>query len=312
MAYENSKVNEIANKVPVNDVETKAEQGKPTSAQADDNKIPASTAISAANSVAGNAGDLVNSSVSLATDAISGAVGIAGGAVGLAAQGLSDTFEIAGIAMELGQLVITEGTSYIVDATTKIALAGVSYTAKMATDTAKKTVSYVGDMLKINMPSISDLLTPVDVKVDLSKQTAKLQEKAAKIAEKTQKVQEATKKVNDALGTVQDKISYLSMWAEDGPDKLRELGTDIIYSAISYVGDVRDKVITGIADWEEKTSNVIAYNIASNTTAEQIDKITKQLKKAVDELNKIKTQAVIIAKMAIAVAISKVCALIGL
>lgn len=312
MVYENSKVNEIADKATANDVETKAAQCKSTSPQADSNKISASTAISAAENVADNVGGLVNSATTLATDTISGVTGIVGGAVGLAAKGMSDGIEIAGIAIELGQLVITESTSYITDAVTKIALAGVSYTAKMATDTTKKTVSYVGDMLKINLPSISDLMTPVDIKVNLSKQTAQLQEKAAKIAEKTQKVQEATEKINSKLGAVQDKISYITMFAEDGPEKLKEMGTDIIYSAISYVTDVRDKAITGIADWEEKTSNVIAYNIASNTTAEQIDKITKQLKKAVDELNKIKAQAVIIAKMAIAVAISKICALIGI
>lgn len=279
MAYENSKVNALAEKAPANDVEMKIGQGKPTSPQA---------------------------------DTIGGVTGIVGGAVGLAAKGISDGIEIAGIAMELGQLVITETTSYIVDATTKITLAGVSYTAKMGTDTAKKTVSYVADMVKTNMPSLSDMMTPADIKVNLSKQTAQAQEKAAKIAEKTQKVQEAAKKVNGALGTVQEKISYISMWAEDGPDKLREMGTDIIYSAVSYIADVRDKVIMGIAGWEEKTSSVIAYNIASNTAAEQIDKVTKQMKKAADELNKIKAQAVILAKMAIAVAISKVCALVGL
>lgn len=295
MAYENSKVNEIAARAPAKDVEASLYQGKPTSAQA----------VAAAD-------DLINSSATLVSDTISGVADVAGGAVGLAAQGISAGIEIAGIALELGQLVISEGTSYIADAATKIALAGVSYTAKMTTDTAKKTVSYVSDMVKANTPSLSDLLVPVDIKVDLNKQTAKVQEKAAKIAEKTQKVQEATKKVNAALGTVQDKISYISMWAEDGPDKLREMGTDIIYSTFSYVGDVRDKVIAGIADWEEKTSNVIAYNIASGTAAEQIDKITKQLKKAADELNKVKAQAVIIAKMAIAVAISKVCALVGI
>ena len=57
---------------------------------------------------------------------------------------------------------------------------------------------------------------------------------------------------------------------------------------------------------------MLSYDLAMKTADEQLVKIELAMKKAADEVNKLKAQAIIIAKKVIAVALSKICALIGI
>ena len=318
------KVAALAKKAPSADVETKMASGESTSAQADappgeddgeDESESPSNGVSvteARASIVGNAVGAASSATNLASSAVTGSIGVAGAAVNLAAAGVSDAIAIAGIALELGELVIDESVSYITTATSEIAIAAAAYTAKLAVDTPKKMMSYVGTRVKEMMPSMSDFLTPIDLKNEVSAAAAKAVQKAAKLQEATDKINKATEKVTSALGDVQNKISYLQSLADDGPAKLEEMGKDILYTGLSYVGKVKKEVISTIAYWEEKTSNVLSYDLAMKMADEQLVKIELAMKKAADEVNKLKAQAIIIAKKVIAVAISKICALIGI
>lgn len=324
---------------PKPDVETKMANGENTSEEMDEEKLQGelgavdvvatkapsadtssdtssnNTSASVSSVVAETASGAMNiasSSVGLAGAAISGTAGVVGSAVNLAASGVGDALAVAGVAIQLGELVISESSSYIAEAGAKILLASTTYAAKLVIDTPKKTVSYMMDMVKNATPSVSDFLTPISVKQDLEKEAAKAAAKAAKLAEVNEKVNNATKKVTSKLSEVQDKITYITTLASEGPDKLQKMGTEMLQSALSYVGDVRDKTIKIIADWEEKASNELSYNIAIRQSQETILKLEKTMKKAADEINKLKAKAEIIAKKATAVAISKVAALLGI
>ncbi len=320
------KVAALAKQAPSVDVETKMANGENTSTQADappgeEDEADADGGESSAGgvsvtearaSIVGNAAGVASSATNLASSAITSSVGVAGAAVNLAAAGISDAIAIAGIAVELGELVIDESVSYITTATTEIAMAAATYTARLAVDTPKKMMSYVGTRVKEMMPSMSDFLTPIDLKNEASAAAAKAMQKAAKLQEATDKINKATEKVTSALGDVQDKISYIQSFADEGPAKLEEMGKDILYTGLSYVGKVKKDVISAIAYWEEKTSNVLSYDLAMKMADEQLVKIELAMKKAADAVNKLKAQAIIIAKKVVAVAISKICALIGI
>ena len=318
------KVAALAKQAPSADVETKMTRGESTSAQADappgeddgdDESESSSNGVSvteARASIVGNAVGVASSATNLASSAVTGSIGVAGAAVNLVADGISDAIAIAGIAVELGELVIDESVSYITAATSEIAIAAATYTAKLAVDTPKKMMSYVTARVKEMTPSISDFLTPIDLKNEVSAAAAKAVQKAAKLQEATDKINKATEKVTSALSDAQAKISYLQSLADEGPAKLEEMGKDILYTGLSYVGKVKKEVISTIAYWEEKTSNVLSYDLAMKTADEQLVKIELAMKKAADEVNKLKAQAIIIAKKVIAVALSKICALIGI
>lgn len=319
------KVASLAKQAPSVDVETKMANGENTSTQADapageaddddessNNSNNTVSVTEARASIVGNVAGVAGSAANLSGSAITGAVGVAGSAVNLAAAGVSDAVAIAGVAVELGELVLDESVSYIATATTEIALAAATYTAKLAVDTPKKMMSYVGTRVKEMMPSMSDFLTPIDLKNEASAAAAKAMQKAAKLQEATDKINKATAKVTSALGDVQNKLSYITSLAGEGPAKLEEIGKDILYTSLSYVGKVKKEVISTIANWEEKTSNVLSYDLAMKMADEQLVKIELTMKKAADAVNKLKAQAIIIAKKVIAVAISKICALIGI
>lgn len=320
------KVTSLAKQAPSVDVETKMANGENTTTQADapageaddddessNNSNNNTTSVAEARaSIVGNAAGVASSAVNLASSAVTSSVGIAGSAVNIVASCISDAIAIAGIAVELGELVLDESVSYITTATTEIALAAATYTAKLAIDTPKKMVSYVGTRVKEMMPSMSDFLTPIDLKNEVSAASAKAVQKSAKLQEATNKINKATEKVTSALGDVQAKLSYIESFAGEGPAKLEEMGKDILYTGLSYVGKVKKQAITAIAYWEEKTSNVLSYDLAMKMADEQLVKIELVMKKAADAVNKLKAQAIIIAKKVIAVAISKICALIGI
>ena len=316
------KVASVAKKAPSVDVETKMANGENTSTQADappgeddgddESSVSGASLTEARASIVGNAAGVASSATNLASSAVTGSIGVAGAAVNLAVDGISEAIAIAGVAVELGELVIDESVSYITTATTEIAMAAATYTAKLAVDTPKKMMSYVGTRVKEMMPSMSDFLTPIDLKNEASAAAAKAMQKAAKLQEATDKINKATEKVTSALGDVQAKISYLSSLAAEGPAKLEEMGKDILYTGLSYVGKVKKEVISTIAYWEEKTSNVLSYDLAMKMADEQLVKIELAMKKAADAVNKLKAQAIIMAKKVVAVAISKICALIGI
>ena len=316
------KVASVAKKAPSVDVETKMANGENTSTQADappgeddgddESSGPGASLTEARASIVGNAAGVASSATNLASSAVTGSIGVAGAAVNAAGALVSDAIAIAGVAVELGELVIDESVSYITTATAEIATAAATYTAKLAVDTPKKMMSYVGTRVKEMMPSMSDFLTPIDLKNEASAAAAKAMQKAAKLQEATDKINKATEKVTGALGDVQAKLSYISSLAGEGPAKLEEMGKDILYTGLSYVGKVKKEVISTIAYWEEKTSNVLSYDLAMKMADEQLVKIELAMKKAADAVNKLKAQAIIIAKKVVAVAISKICALIGI
>lgn len=316
------KVASLAKQAPSPDVETKMANGENTSTQADappgeddgddESSNNATSVAEARASIVGNAVGVASSATNLASSAVTSSIGVAGAAVNLVAAGISDAIAIAGIAVELGELVIDESVSYITTATSEIAVAAATYTAKLAVDTPKKMMSYVGTRVKEMMPSMSDFLTPIDLKNEVSAAAAKAMQKAAKLQEATDKINKATEKVTSALSDVQNKISYIQSLAGEGPAKLEEMGKDILYTGLSYVGKVKKEVISAIAYWEEKTSNVLSYDLAMKMADEQLVKIELAMKKAADAVNKLKAQAIILAKKVIAVAISKICALIGI
>ena len=316
------KVASVAKKAPSVDVETKMANGENTSTQADappgeddgddESSAGGASLTEARASIVGNAAGVASSATNLASSAVTGSIGVAGAAVNAAGALVSDAVAIAGVAVELGELVIDESVSYITTATAEIAMAAATYTAKLAVDTPKKMMSYVGTRVKEMMPSMSDFLTPIDLKNEASAAAAKAMQKAAKLQEATDKINKATEKVTGALGDVQAKLSYISSLAGEGPAKLEEMGKDILYTGLSYVGKVKKEVISTIAYWEEKTSNVLSYDLAMKMADEQLVKIELAMKKAADAVNKLKAQAIIIAKKVVAVAISKICALIGI
>lgn len=263
-------------------------------------------------SVISSAGSVAGAATGVATAAVSGSVGVAAASVNLAADAAGTGLAMVGVASELTQLLITETTSYVTDAVAKIVLASTTYTAKLAVDTPKKTMSYVSAIVKDKMPSLSDFMVSVDIKNEAKKEASKAAARVAKLQEATDKLNEAKEKVSGVLNKVQEKITYIQALESEGPSKLEELGKDILYSSLSYVGKIRDKAIAGIAKWEEKASNTLSYNIASKQADDQLVKIEAMYKKQADEINKLKAKAQIVAKKATAVAISKVAALVGL
>lgn len=278
------KVAELAATAPNPDTESKMAAGESTSPQM------GAAVAGAASSVTSYAGGVVNS---------------AAGALG---AGIS----AAGVASSLASLVLTETVSYISAATTMIAQAGAAYTARLTADTPKKMASYIVAMLPEMTKGLPDYTSPANLTDEINAEKAQAAQKAAKMKEATSKITDATSKVNGVMQIAQQKISYITKYAGDGPKKLEELGQNALSSALSYVGDIRDKAIKQIADWEEKTSNVLAYDMAQKQARKQADKINAQTKKAADELNKVKAKATIIAKKATAVALSKIAALVGI
>lgn len=324
-------VTKITAAAPSPDVESKMESGEPTTTlseacvvfektttSSDQNNSASSSASStkenksATGSVAAGVVSATAATVGVATAAVSGTVGIVGESVNFAAAGVGSAIQIAGVVTELTNYVISQSTSYITDAAAKIVAAGTTYTMKLPIDTAKKMKSYVSAMIAERMPSVSDFLTPVDTKADTEKEALKKSHNAEKLKKATEKINKAKENVETALSDVQEKISDVSVYMEEGPAKLSEFGTDIINTALSYVGNVRDSAIKSIAYWEEITSNQLAYEQAQQLSDEQLVTMEKKMKEQADKINKLKAKATIVSKKVTAVAISKVAALVGL
>lgn len=315
-----NKISNIASKATSPDVESKMSLGESTttlseavvtissSNNSSNNSFNNSSNNSSNNSIA----DVLSSTGSLVSDTFTDIVGTAGAITNLGADTLGNGVALSGVVLELSEYIISETVSYISTSTTQIATAAVSYTTKLVTDTAKKTVSYVSDMIKERTPSVSDFLVPIDIKNEEKSIKLKTEQKLAKLNEATDKINKAKDKISGKLKQVQDKITYITVMAEEGPYKLEELGKDIINTELSYVGTIRDKVIKNISDWEEDASNKLAYVQAQKQADEVVVKLEQQMKKSADNINKIKTKATIVAKKSIAVAISKVAALVGL
>lgn len=312
-----NKISNIAKKAPSPDVESKMASGLSTTTLSEavitvNNNNSNNSSNNNSNNILNAGTSLVSSAGSLVSNTLTGAVGVAGSVTNLSADVLGSAAVLTGVALELSEYIISETVSYIGTATGQIAAAGVSYTTKLVTDTTKKTASYVTDMVKERAPSLSDFTVPIDIKNEEKAIKLKSAQKAAKLSEATDKINKAKNKISGKLKEVQNKITYITVMAEEGPGKLEELGKDIINTGLSYVGNVRDKVIKNIADWEEDASNKLAYVQAQKQADETIVKMQKQMKKSADNINKMKAKATIVSKKAIAVAKSKVAALIGI
>lgn len=310
-----SKIHNIASSIPTVDPEEQLIKGKPTSSQMV-TKAPTNAPTKAPITLSNISTSYITSSIGSSLSSLGNSAMDAGASVvNLASSGLSafaNSAILAGLAEQIGEEILIQTTSYVGYALAEVAGASVSYATKYVTDTASKTTSYVATLTSERMPKLKDFLVPKETTQAIEDAKKKAAEKAAMLAEKANKAQVATQKLNNVTKIVTDYTSYISQFIADGPAMVEDLSKDILSTGFSYVAKVRDEAISGIAEWEEKASTKTAYFAAMKLVEPTIKKTSAELKKAADKISKAVAEAEIKAMAAVSVAISKVCALVGL
>lgn len=245
---------------------------------------------------------------------MNGVTGVSSAGLNVLGSAVTSGFAIPQIAAELTQTIISETTSYVASSTAKIAAAAVAYTAKFPVDIAKKEISYFNHLVSVraDVPNLKDILMSQEYKNIIDDQVKQLKEKEDAINKKTEMLNDATEEIQDNVADITDKLNNITEHIQEGPSWAQEQCEKLLFNKLSYIGEVRDKAIQGIAKFYQDKSDKIAHSKAQKQYAEYIQDIKDNIDEQVQVLNATKMKAQIIAAKAQAVAISKIAALVGL
>lgn len=202
------------------------------------------------------------------------------------------------------------GISKVTQLTADAALLATDSVSYLATRTAYWTSYCTASIM--NEINLSYLMTTEEVKLNLSTEADKLKKKAADLTATQGKFTNTIKKVNDKVNQVTDKIQMGISYAVEGPDILLNFLDTTMDYGMSEVDKYYNQGYNEAKEFLFGETDKLA-----NTTGQWVsDKVCLPIKKALQEtMNQIyllKTQAVIKASSAAAVAISKIAALVGL
>ena len=239
-----------------------------------------------------------------AMSVVGGTVGVASGAANIVGSGIGDAALTANIVAAGMQNISNLVTSYIADATAKLATIPMDKFSEAMSEAVTSGTFKPADIVKKLSQGAEDFQKGV------AEEMEKAQQEKIKTGAST-KIQELSKKASDTLISAEKQLNSIASYTSKGPkwmeSQIKKL-SDLVIEQFSGNVDKTIKDFDTIKnDWAESAGKSAGQKIVNPIN----DKLVKAQKDILDKIDKNKNQAINKAKASIAQALMKVKGLLG-